>query len=226
MGKYSNFKLSYVINCFYFIFFFHNKEDRIFFATGSILGPLLEIICINLGGGIWIYNNPAFFGIPLWLPIMWGFIFLITRRIRDVIFKMEHKQIHYYLHHKIKNNLHFLIFDISIYILIIILAINLWENNLLLFIILLIILILLITDFHDKEDIFFIVFSGTIAPILEFICISEGAWFYQNPTIFQIPLWLPIGYCIFAVIVRRASVIFLNYLYADAEKISTTEKYF
>jgi len=35
-----------------------------------VSGPLAESSCIHLG--VWTYANPAFFGIPLWLPFLWG----------------------------------------------------------------------------------------------------------------------------------------------------------
>lgn len=192
--------------------FFHKKEDLVFYITGAVLGPTGEIICIFFG--VWIYNNPLFLGIPLWLPLLWGFVFLMARRIRDVVFKMEHIKIHYQSHHRVKGFKKFLLFDFLIYLLLIIVIINIWQNNLLLFIALSLIMILLLINFHYKEDIFFILIVGILGPIAEIICIHYGAWAYGNPSFLGIPAWLPVGYGLFAVIVRRASIIFNNLLFA------------
>jgi hypothetical protein len=40
------------------------------YILAFFLGPLAEIIAIHQG--LWIYGAPAFFGIPLWLPLEWG----------------------------------------------------------------------------------------------------------------------------------------------------------
>ncbi|OVE75132.1 hypothetical protein BVX95_00125 [archaeon D22] len=191
--------------------YFHTKEDIVFYFMGAFLGPFLEILCIKYG--VWKYSNPLFLGIPLWLPFLWGFAFLIARRMRDLYFKMEHLKIHYNLHHKISNRRNLILFDFTIYYIMIILSILLWENNPALSFSLGLILLVLLTNFHYKEDLFFIFLFALLGPVVEVICVYFGAWSYGNPTILDIPIWLPLGYAAFAVIGRRASALAVNYLY-------------
>lgn len=55
------------------------------FITGSILGALVEMICIYYG--VWSYTFPNFVNIPLWLIPWWGaaslFIYRMTINVRE-----------------------------------------------------------------------------------------------------------------------------------------------
>ncbi len=64
---------------------YYDNELRLL-IIGVFVGVVLEL------GGDLIYklqywNNASFFGIPVWLPIIWGFGFVIIRRIGNFIVK-------------------------------------------------------------------------------------------------------------------------------------------
>jgi uncharacterized membrane protein YoaT (DUF817 family) len=40
------------------------------YAVAFVFGPLSEILAIHQK--LWSYAAPSFFGIPLWLPFLWG----------------------------------------------------------------------------------------------------------------------------------------------------------
>ena len=69
--------------------FYHKKQDVYFFVTGAILGPLAEIICVYFG--VWQYANHSFLGIPMWLPLAWGFASMLIKRIVETLFGIEIK---------------------------------------------------------------------------------------------------------------------------------------
>jgi len=69
--------------------FWHKKHDVYFFVTGAIIGPLAEIICIYFG--VWHYANPTFLGIPIWLPLAWGFATMLIKRIAETFVRIEMK---------------------------------------------------------------------------------------------------------------------------------------
>ena len=46
-----------------------------------ILGPLYEIVLI--AGGLYLYQTPVVFGMPLWLIIYWVFIFRVLKAVID-----------------------------------------------------------------------------------------------------------------------------------------------
>ena len=54
--------------------------------TGICLGILFEIA----GDAVYkvqFWENGSFFGIPLWLPFMWGYGFICIRRIGNILVK-------------------------------------------------------------------------------------------------------------------------------------------
>ena len=64
----------------------YNKNEIKLFIIGIILGIIMEI------GGDLIFKmqyweNASFFGIPLWLPILWGYAFVFIIRIGNHIIK-------------------------------------------------------------------------------------------------------------------------------------------
>ena len=69
--------------------FWHGKHDIIFFISGGVLGPFAEIIAIHFG--VWQYTNPDFLGIPMWLPLAWGFVSVMLLRIAETFVSIERK---------------------------------------------------------------------------------------------------------------------------------------
>ncbi len=59
--------------------FWHEKADVYCFIVGMIAGPITEIF--TTGAGAWVYTNPSFLGIPLWLIPLWGLSILVVRRL-------------------------------------------------------------------------------------------------------------------------------------------------
>jgi len=55
------------------------RRDVVAFCIGAILGPSMEMIAIR--GGAWQYARPSFFGIPLWLPLLWGLTAFAMQKI-------------------------------------------------------------------------------------------------------------------------------------------------
>ncbi len=61
----------------------HYNREWLLFVIGVITGIICEI------GGDLLYKlqyweNASFFGIPYWLPLLWGFGFILTYRIRHL----------------------------------------------------------------------------------------------------------------------------------------------
>lgn len=59
-----------------------DKRTVLIYIIGFILGPLVEIIVINIGGA-WNYSEPHALGIPLWLPFLWGNASLFINNINS-----------------------------------------------------------------------------------------------------------------------------------------------
>lgn len=67
----------------------YKKHDIYFFITGAVVGPIGEIVAIYFGA--WQYTNPTFFGIPLWLPLVWGLSITVIKRFAEIFIKIEMK---------------------------------------------------------------------------------------------------------------------------------------
>jgi hypothetical protein len=61
-----------ILGGFHIIVLVYLKSRRLFFTYlfGFMLGPLAEVLAILAGA--WTYTVPQFFGIPVWLPFLWG----------------------------------------------------------------------------------------------------------------------------------------------------------
>ncbi|MBI2656477.1 hypothetical protein HYX03_01945 [Candidatus Woesearchaeota archaeon] len=80
----------------------------------------------------------------------------------------------------------------------------LWKNNIVLTIALVFVSVFVLLKWTDKEG-KFVYFAGFILGLLiELTLVPTGIWSYGNPTIFGIPLWLPLGYGIGAVVAIKA----------------------
>ena len=186
--------------------FFHKKEDITFFIVGVVIGFATELIGTQFG--IWAHSNPGIIGVPFWVPFIYGFAFLLARRIRDTVFKLEHEEIHYFHSTKLTTLWGMFYSDILIFIAALCVMVLLWPSNSGLFLILGAMLGGTLIYFKLPSDMFFAVFSAVIGAIVEIICVSAGVWTWSNPGVFGVPVWVPFGYAILALIVRRISALF------------------
>ena len=65
------------------ILLWHKRKDILAFVVAAVVGPLAEMLNIYFGN--WHYSNPSFFGIPMWLPLVWGISMLTIKRIAETI---------------------------------------------------------------------------------------------------------------------------------------------
>lgn len=69
--------------------FWHKKDDFVIFICGGIIGPIAEIVFVYFG--VWQYANPTFLGIPVWLPLAWGFATILIVRVAGTFIEIERK---------------------------------------------------------------------------------------------------------------------------------------
>ena len=54
-----------------FMLFYHKSKSVLFvYVFGFFFGPITEIVAISHGA--WSYAAPHLFGVPFWLPFVWG----------------------------------------------------------------------------------------------------------------------------------------------------------
>jgi hypothetical protein len=68
-----------VISIVVFLISYNHNEEALFLA-GVILGIMVET-GLRFGGQQYPWRDTSFFGMPSWLPLVWGFGFVIATRI-------------------------------------------------------------------------------------------------------------------------------------------------
>ena len=86
-----------------------------------------------------------------------------------------------------------------IYVLNTLLIYYLWQNNIALTVIFIVISAFVLLKWADKEERIVYFASFVLGPIFDLILIPRGVWAWGNPSLFGIPLWLPLSYGILIV---------------------------
>ncbi len=90
-----------------------------------------------------------------------------------------------------------------VYAIEILLFYYLWKNNIALAIAFLLISFFILFWWADKFE-KFLYFTGFIlGPIGDITVVQAGIWTYGNPTLFGVPVWLPLGYGISTVTIVK-----------------------
>lgn len=79
----------------------------------------------------------------------------------------------------------------------------LWRQNIILFAALLVVAALLFLVERSNSEVKTFLFCAICGMAAEYIAISFGAWNYQNPNFFNIPIWLPLLWGIASVFIIR-----------------------
>ena len=64
---------------------FRSWLNVLVYGVGAVVGSSVEIVCS--GAGAWHYAQPSFLGIPLWLPVAWGFAPVMMLAIAETLRK-------------------------------------------------------------------------------------------------------------------------------------------
>ena len=67
----------------------HMREKRMIaiYFFGFFLGPVTEVASIYTGA--WQYATPVIFGIPLWLPFVWGCASVVIASAHSILSRKE-----------------------------------------------------------------------------------------------------------------------------------------
>jgi len=77
-----------ILSILYFVFL-NRKNALMIFITIGLLGSISEAICVYFGA--WSYTIPNIFGIPIWLPLVWGMAGLCFWDINRFFQKADNK---------------------------------------------------------------------------------------------------------------------------------------
>lgn len=165
-------------------------------ASGAIIGPLVEIICV--AGGLWTYAETGGlpFVPPLLIPVWACFPLALWLTVRSVLAEAPSTGTN-------PRTLHLALMGIGIEIVI---FVTLGHNTpLAIAAVLFLSGAVLITA--RKSAAFIIMVAGAfLGPVCEVLPVAAGAWTYANPEVLGMPAWLPFGYAVFAVLVAYAAL--------------------
>jgi len=68
-----------LIQCLVALWYWHERYDITFFLVISVFGTVAEGVFVR--SGIWQYNNPTLYGVPLWFPFAFGTTDLISKKL-------------------------------------------------------------------------------------------------------------------------------------------------
>jgi len=62
----------------------------------------------------------------------------------------------------------------------------------------------------EKSTVILMAAGSLLGPVCEAMPVAVGAWVYAQPDLFGMPVWLPLAYALFAVLVAYAGQSFLH----------------
>ncbi len=91
----------------------------------------------------------------------------------------------------------------AVFALEILLFYYLWGNNIILTFLLLVISGVILVKFSTKEEKVLYLVCFVLGPIFDLTLVPRGVWNYGNPTLFNVPLWLPVAYGLGTVMIVK-----------------------
>ena len=158
-------------------------------AAGAVIGPLTEVACVF--GGLWSYADTGGLPfIPPWLFVIWACfptaLWLIVRSLLSEIPVPK------------PGTLRLALAGIVVEI---VLFVALSEDKLLVIVAALLLAAAILRTRPEKSTVILMAAGSLLGPVCEAMPVAAGAWFYARPDFFGMPVWLPLAYALFAVLV-------------------------
>jgi len=177
-----------------------SRLGREFFAVaaaGAILGPITEAACVL--GGLWSYAERGGLPlIPIWLLAIWACfptaLWLIVRSFQGSIPAAR------------PGTLSLAAAGIALEVII---FVSLQKNLVLLIAFCLLLAAGALAAWPKKSTATLMAAGGILGPACEALPVAAGAWNYSRADLWGMPLWLPLAYALFAVLVAEAGLALL-----------------
>jgi len=183
------------------LWFWREKTDAVMMAAAALLGTPSEMLCVRLG--VWSYSAPGLvLGIPVWIPLVWAFLFCLFRRISLSI----HSAVW-----KIWPNPKMLSVRIffgglgAVIVVYYLITVSLIMRTIA--VVYTIFMIPAMIFWHGERDILIFFTGAALGTLGEYICIKLGFWHYHYPLLRSIglPISLPLAWGLSAVITGRVA---------------------
>jgi hypothetical protein len=161
------------------------------------------MLCVRLG--VWTYHAPGLvFGIPVWIPLAWAFLFCLFRRISLSIHSVRRRIWRNREMLSVKILFGVLCGVIVVYYLI---TVSLIMRTIA--IVYTAFMIPAVIFWHGERDILIFIIGGILGTVGEYICMKLGFWHYHYPLLRSIglPISLPLAWGLSSVITGRVAKI-------------------
>ncbi len=181
------------------LWFWRARADAVAMLAAAILGPPIEALCVKTG--IWTYDSPGLvFGVPVWLPLVWAYLFGYYRRIALVIHEISLK-----IWPNSRDRWRIITFGLlgAVILIYFLVTVFLIRRNIALCYTAAMIPIIIF--WRKERDIIIFGAGGIIGTVGEYIYMQLGFWEYHFPVFKSIglPLSLPLAWGISSIYVSR-----------------------
>jgi hypothetical protein len=188
------------------LWFWREKADAAMMVAAALLGTPSEILCVKLG--VWTYHAPGLvFGIPVWIPLVWSFLFCLFRRIslnfHSIIYRIlpDTKRLSRQIIYGILGGGILLYYLITVIVIMKTIAI-----------VFTIFMVSAVIFWRGERDILIFIIGAALGTFGEYICMKLGFWVYHYPLFRSIglPISLPLAWGLSSVIIGRIARVWEN----------------
>ncbi|MFH0868605.1 MAG: DUF2878 family protein [archaeon] len=102
-------------------------------------------------------------------------------------------------------------YELTLFIITVTIVSYFYRNNLLLTALLILLWGLSIMLWHTKQDVQLFITGAVFGTAIELVCTHFGVWHYGNPSFLGIPVWLPLAWGVFVVMIVRTADTFAGF---------------
>ena len=180
--------------CFTLLFRFSRSVLRLA-AFATLFGAGGELLCTAPGINLWVYENPSFWNIPAWLPLIWPILLITFTDLATFV----HQQIAIHL----RGRVYWSIVRLSQALAVVYALYTLVRIQWVIASVFLVFFVLLFLYARQPDSIVLFWVAAVGGSMGEYICIQSGVWHYTRPFFaeFGVPLSLPLAWGLSANII-------------------------
>lgn len=176
----------------------HRKSDFAVAVSAAALGFTAEAICIHYG--VWTYTNQDVLGLPMWIGLVWAFLFVLFRRMAGMVLYCLSADVSPRLA-KLRKPI-FTILTVIIIVYFIFTELHIKRSIAITYFVF---MFIAVCFWHTERDLLIFVVAGIFGTLGEYFCMQLGFWEYHYPLLRSIglPISLPLAWGLSGVIIAR-----------------------